>query len=251
MPAQSAAPAASPPRPAVAAESGGPWLPWWTAITLALLLYGLYQALLVAPTEATMGTIQRIFYFHVPAGITGFFAFGLNAAASFWYLLKRGPRADALALASAEVGVMFLAINLITGPIWAKPVWGTWWVWDPRLTLTLVIWVMYVSYLLLRRLTPDADSQPRMAAAFSMFIFAAVPIDYMSIRWWTTQHPQPVIFGGPNSGLDPRMAYALLICGLAFVALAATLIRFRYCQELLAARLLRRRRAAALAEPAR
>src|SRR5579883_1641210 len=217
------------------AAAGGAWLYWWGGVTLALLLYGLVQALLLAPTEATMGIYYRIFYFHVPAGITGFAAFGVNAAA-------------ALALAAAETGVVFLAVNLITGPIWAKPIWGVWWVWDPRLTLTLVIWIMYVSYLVLRQFTPRSELQPRLAAAYAMFLFIAVPIDYMAIRWWRTQHPQPVIFGGPNSGLDPHMAYALVVCLLAFLALMATLMRFRHRQEMLSHEILRRQRAAALKE---
>lgn len=232
--------------PRAAAAPAGPWLYWWGGITLALLLYGLFQALIAAPTEATMGIYYRIFYFHVPAGITGFVAFAVNAAASIAYLVRPRRGLDALALAAAEAGVVFLAINLITGPIWAKPIWGVWWVWDPRLTLTLVIWIMYVSYLVLRQFTPRSELQPRLAAAYAMFVFVAVPIDYMAIRWWRTQHPQPVLFGGPNSGLDPHMAYALVVCLLAFLALMATLMRFRHRQEMLGHEIVRRQRAAAL-----
>lgn len=211
--------------------TSGRWFLPWAFVTLALLIFGLYQALIAAPTEETMGTIQRIFYYHVPAALTAFAAFFTNFIASVVYLFRRSKASDALAVASAEVGLVFLTINLITGPIWAKPVWGIWWTWDARLTLTLVMWLMYVSYLILRQFTRETELQPRLAAALSVFIFADVPIDYMAIRWWRTQHPQPVMLGGSGSGLDPRMTFAFLICWAAFLLLAAGLIYFRYTQE--------------------
>jgi heme exporter protein C len=203
------------------------------AATLALLLVALYWALFGAPTEATMGTIQRIFYYHVPAAAAAWSALLLNAGASLAYLAKRSPKADALAVAGAEVGLAFLSIVLITGPIWARPVWGVWWVWDARLTLTLAMWVMYASYLILRQLTPEGSLQPRLAAALAIFFAADIPIDYMSIRWWRTQHPAPVLFGGPDSGLAPRMLVALLLSMAAFLALMGLLVWLRYRQELL------------------
>ncbi len=224
------------------------WVRLWASITFALLLLGLYEALIGAPTEATMGIYQRIFYFHVPAAMIGFLSFFINFLASIWYLLKRSPRADALAIATAEVGLAFLSINLTTGPIWAKPVWGIWWTWDARLTLTLIIWVMYVSYIVLRQFTPSAELQPRLSAALGIFIFAAVPIDYMAIRWWRTQHPAPVILGGKNSGLDPHMYFAVLCCEIAFLALMATLVRFRYEQEIVKHWLEARRRGVLLTQ---
>ncbi len=210
---------------------GRDWTLALSLATLALLLVALYWALVGAPTEATMGTIQRIFYYHVPAALAAWTAFLINAAASLVYLARRSPQADALAVAGAEVGLAFLTINLITGPLWARPVWGVWWVWDPRLTLTLVMWVMYASYLLLRRLTPEGSLQPRLAAALAMFFAVDIPIDYMAIRWWPTQHPAPVLFGGPNSGLAPRMWVALLLSMAAFLALMGMLMSLRYKQE--------------------
>lgn len=180
-----------------------------------------------------MGTIQRIFYYHAPAALTAFVALSANALASIAYLVKKSPQADALAVACAEVGLAFLTINLITGPIWAHPVWGVWWVWDPRLTLTLALWVMFASYLILRQLTPPGGLQPRLAAVLAVFFAVDVPIDYMAIRWWRTQHPAPVIFGGPNSGLAPRMLVAFVISMVAFLALGACLVWLRYQQELL------------------
>ena len=121
------------------------------AFTLALLGFSTYQALVVAPTEATMGDVQRIFYYHVPSAWVAGVCFFVNFLASIVYLWRRSPNADALAAASAEVGVVFCTIVLITGPIWARPVWGIWWTWDARLTTTLVLWLIYVSYLVLRR----------------------------------------------------------------------------------------------------
>ena len=120
-------------------------------ITLALLTFGLYQALEVAPKEATMGDVQRIFYYHLPSAIIAFLCFFANFGASVYYLAKRCPKADAVAITTAEVGVVFCTVVLITGPLWARPVWGIWWTWDARLTSTLVLWLIYVSYLLLRR----------------------------------------------------------------------------------------------------
>src|ERR1700757_5285763 len=128
-------------------------------LTAALLSYALYQALVVAPTEQTMGEVQRIFYYHVPSAWTAFLLFMINCGASIWYIVKRGAKADALALATAEVGLVFCTVVLITGPIWAKPVWGIWWTWDLRLTLTLVLWLIYVSYLLLRRFAAGPQGQ--------------------------------------------------------------------------------------------
>lgn len=201
-----------------------------TLLVIAGLCYGLYEALLGAPTEQTMGQIQRIFYYHVSSAWTGFLCFFMNFIFSIAYLAKRSPRADALALAAAEVGVVFTTIVLVTGPLWAKPVWGIWWTWDARLTTTLVLWLIYVSYLILRRFT-TAGQTPTLAAVLGIFGFLDVPIVYMSIRWWRTQHPQPVIGGGEGSGIHPEMLYALLVNFAAFAAFAAVLIWLRYRLE--------------------
>jgi heme exporter protein C len=196
-------------------------------LTVALLAFGFYQGMYAAPTEQTMGDIQRIFYYHVPSAWTAFFFFFLNFLASIWYLTTRKAGADAFALAAAEVGVVFCTIVLITGPLWAKPVWGIWWTWDARLTTTLVLWLIYVSYLILRRFS-DSQQTPTLAAALAIFGFLDVPIVYMSIRWWRTQHPQPVIGGGQGSGLDPEMRFALMANWAAFMAMAALITWARY-----------------------
>jgi len=201
-----------------------------TLVTLVLLSYGLYQGMEGAPTEQTMGDVQRIFYYHVPSAWVGFLCFFVNFIASIVFLMKRSARADAVALSTAEVGVVFFTIVLITGPLWAKPVWGIWWTWDARLTTSLVLWLIYVSYLVLRRFSTGQTST--LAAVLSIFGFLDVPIVYMSIRWWRTQHPQPVIAGGEGSGLHPDMWYALLVNVVAFTLFGALLCWMRYRLEL-------------------
>jgi len=196
-------------------------------VTLALLAFSTYQALFVAPTEQTMGDVQRIFYYHVPSAWVAGVCFFVNFVASIVYLAKRSLNADALAAASAEVGVVFCTIVLITGPIWARPVWGIWWTWDARLTTTLVLWLIYVSYLVLRRFAAGSQTQV-LAAALGIFGFVDVPIVYMSIRWFRTQHPSPVMGGGANSGLDPAMLHAFLWNLLAFTCVGIVLIAARF-----------------------
>ena len=195
--------------------------------TLALLGFSTYQALVVAPTEQTMGDVQRIFYYHVPSAWVAGVCFFVNFLASIVYLWQRSLNADALAAASAEVGVVFCTIVLITGPIWARPVWGIWWTWDARLTTTLVLWLIYVSYLVLRRFASGSQTQV-LAAALGIFGFVDVPIVYMTIRWFRTQHPSPVMGGGENSGLAPEMLHAFLWNLLAFTFVGICLIVARY-----------------------
>src|SRR5437868_4581469 len=155
-------------------------LPIFAALTALLLPYALYQALVVAPTERTMGEVQRIFYYHVPSAWTAFLLFFVNLGASVAYLIWRNPKADALAVAAAEVGVVFCTVVLVTGPIWARPVWGIWWTWDVRLTTTLVLWLIYVSYLVLRRFS-DSSQTPTLAAVLAIFGALDVPLVYFSI----------------------------------------------------------------------
>lgn len=199
-------------------------------LTSALLAYGSYQALVVAPTERTMGDVQRIFYYHVPSAWTAFCLFFVNLAASVWFLIRKSSKSDALAVAAAEVGVVFCTIVLITGPIWARPVWGIWWTWDIRLTTTLVLWLIYVSYLLLRRFS-DTSQTPILAAVLAIFGALDVPLVYFSIWFFRTQHPQPVM--GRGGSLAPAMLHAFLINLLAFTCFGALLCWARFRLEVL------------------
>jgi heme exporter protein C len=197
-------------------------------LTAILLIYALYQALVVAPTEQTMGNVQRIFYYHVPSAWTAFILLFINFGASIFYLITRRSTADILALVCAEVGVVFLTVNLVTGPIWARPVWGIWWTWDMRLTSTLVLWLIYVSYLFLRRFSSSGET-PLLAAALAVLGALCVPFVYFSIWFFRTQHPQPVMGGGGS--IDPRMMHALLINWLAFSCFAFLVCWSRYRLE--------------------
>jgi|SRR6476659_60339 len=196
--------------------------------TLALLSYALYQAMVVAPTEATMGEVQRIFYYHVPSAVVSFTLFAINFLLSIVYVARRSPRVDALAVSTAEVGVVFCTVVLVTGPLWARPVWGIWWTWDARLTSTLLLWLIYVSYLLLRRYSTSGQT-PLLAAVLAIFGFLDVPFVYLANRLFRTQHPQPVYFGG--GGADPRMTHALLLNMAAFACFALLVCWVRYNLE--------------------
>jgi heme exporter protein C len=196
-------------------------------LTFAWMLAALYMIFLYAPRELTMGEVQRIFYIHVPSAWTAFLAYFLVFLGSVGYLWKRSLFADDLANASAEIGFVFCTGVLVTGPLWAKPVWGIWWTWDARLTLTFVLWLLFVAYLMLRSYVTNPGRAAVLAAVSGIMGFVDVPIDYMAIRWWRTQHPQPVIAGGENSGLDPRMWLTLLVSWGAFLCLFTYLLRQR------------------------
>jgi heme exporter protein C len=205
--------------------------PILSVITAILLVYALYQALAVAPTDALQGDVYRIIYYHVPSAWTAFLLFFINFGASIAYLIWRKPKADILALVSAEVGVVFCTVVLVTGPLWARPVWGIWWApGDIRLTSTLVLWLIYVSYLVLRRFSSGSQTQ-MLAAALAVFGALDVPLVYFSIWFFRTQHPQPVIGGGGS--MDPRMLHVLLISWLAWLCFGFLVCWSRYRLEVL------------------
>jgi heme exporter protein C len=183
------------------------------------MVVALWGAFLYAPRERTMGDVQRIFYFHVSAWWVSFIAFTVTFAASIGYLWRKTRIFDEVALASTEIGVLFTTIGLVTGPIWAKYAWGIFWTWDPRLTTALVLWLMYVGYLMLRRYVPDETKRAGLAAVVAILAYVDVPVVFMAIRLWRTQHPQPVIGGDESSGLDPLMFQTLLLANLAFLFL--------------------------------
>jgi heme exporter protein C len=200
-------------------------------VTAVLMVFAGYAALYIAPDEKTMHAIQRIFYFHVSSAITAFVAFFVVFIANVAYLGTRKPKWDWLGVAAAEVGVACSTIVLITGPIWAHPVWGIWWTWDARLTSTFVLWLLYTSYLLLRGFLEEPQRKATLSAIFGVFAFLDVPLVYFSNRLWRTQHPQPVILGGANSGLDPLMGKVLMISWVAILCVAAIVILDRYRLE--------------------
>jgi heme exporter protein C len=201
------------------------------AILFVLIALTAYLAFHYAPVEKSMGIIQKIFYLHLPSALSSFVAFGVCFYANLMYVFKRQPKWDWLGVSAVEVGLAFISVVLVTGPIWAHPVWGIWWTWDARLTLTFVLWLLYISYLLLRSMLEEPDKRALFSALFGIFAFLDVPLVYFSIRWWRTQHPQPVILGGPGSGLDPRMRVSYLLVWAAFTGLLILLLNARYKLE--------------------
>jgi heme exporter protein C len=207
------------------------WL--WFGIAVAILIIGFRQAIFLTPTDAAQGDVGRIFYYHVPIAMLSLLFPYLNFAASLLYLYwrMRDPlkalAADAFALASAEVTVVYATITLLSGMIWGRVAWGIWWTWDARLTSMLLLWLLYVSYLILRNFSPTGQSHT-LAAVLSIFAAVDVPIVYMSIRWWRTQHPAPVFGGGPNAGMDKSMLPAFFwnLAGWAVWGIFILLFRF-------------------------
>ena len=187
----------------------------------------LYLVFLYAPTDRNLGISQRIFYFHVSMAWVGFLAFFWVLVGSVGYLWKRSQKMDRLAYSSAEIGVVFTTLMLITGVLWAKPSWGVWWTWDPKLTTSLILWLIYVAYLMLRAYSPRGDQGARFAAVLGIIGFIDVPIIYLSVVWWRTVHP-PVVLGPVAEGsLEPSMRMVLMACTVAFTLLFAYLLMDR------------------------
>ena len=209
---------------------------FYAAVTVALMVWGFYQAIYVAPVDAMQGEIFRVIFYHVPSAAVAFLFFAISLAGSVGYLSfrrshpDRAQAADAWALAGAEVGVVFCTVVLLTGPLWGRRAWGIWWTWDARLTTTLVLWLIYVSYLLLRRFAAGPQMQT-LAAVLGIFGALDVPIVYMSNRWWRTQHPAPVFGGGEGSGMDPSMKAVLYWNMLAWLAWGLLILALRYQVE--------------------
>jgi len=201
------------------------------AAVLFLVGAAAYASFYVAPEESSMGPIQKIFYFHAASAWAGMTAFLVCFVANIVYVLRRNPASDWIGVSAAEVGLAFTTVVLITGPIWAHPVWGIWWTWDARLTSTFVLWLLYISYLLLRNMLEEPDRRALLSAVFGIFAFLDVPLVFGAIRWWRTQHPQPVIMGGPGSGLDPTMRKVFFFTVLAMHALMVLLLSERYRLE--------------------
>jgi heme exporter protein C len=223
------------------------WAAVYLALTFAVLAWGFREAM-TAPKEATMGNLYRVFFYHFPHTILSFVFPYLNCAASFLYLFWRGRNpqralaADAFALASAELTVLYASVGLATGMLWGRAAWGIWWTWDARLTTYLLLWLLYVSYLLLRKLT-SGTQKAVLSAVLAIFAAIDIPICFMSIRWWRTQHPAPVFGGGSDSGIDPGMVPAVLWNLTAWALWGAFILGLRYAIE-------RRRQRIALAEHA-
>jgi heme exporter protein C len=181
------------------------------------------------PPEANQGAIFKIIFFHVPMAITALTCALVAFVASVLFLISKNLVWDATAVAVTEVGLAFLAGNLITGSIWGRIIWGIWWTWDARLTSALICWLLYAGYLMLRRAIEEPTQRATFAAVFSIFAFIDVPIVIFSIKWWRTQHPQPVFWGGGSFPPDWARIFGWNM--LAIMAIGAVFAAVRFQQE--------------------
>lgn len=208
----------------------------YVVLTVVLMIWGYYQAIYVAPTDAMQGEIFRIIFYHVPLFICTFLFFAISFAGSVGYLAYRHSRpdwaqiADAWALAGAEVGVVCCTNALILGSMWGRRAWGIWWTWDARLTTTLILWLIYMSYLLMRRFSAGPQMQT-LAAVLGVFGALDIPIVYMSNRWWRTQHPAPVFGGSTGSGMDKSMLVPFIWNIFAWLSWGILLLSIRFVVE--------------------
>lgn len=202
-------------------------------LTAGAFLAAIIAIFLFVPTERTEGPVQRIMYFHVPSAWISFFAFFVVFLCSILFLWKKEREWDIYAHASAEIGVIFCSLVLITGPIWARPIWGAWWVWDARLTSTLILWLIYVAYLMLRAQTDAGSMRARYAAVLGIVGFLDIPLIHFSVLWWRSFHPQPKVITaqGFGNGLDSSMMGTLLASVVAFTLLYFLLMGQRVRQE--------------------
>jgi heme exporter protein C len=195
-------------------------------LSCATVLVALGMVFLYAPREATMGDVQRIFYFHVASAWVGFFAFFVTFVGGIVYLAQGTRRWDILAVSSVEIGLTFITMVLITGALWAKPAWGTYWTWEPRLTISAVQMLIYVAYVMLRTAIESPERKARFAAVYGIAAFVTVPLSWFAIRWWRTIHPD-VLTSGEGMALTSPMVHTLLFSIAAFTLLYVTLLRQR------------------------
>jgi heme exporter protein C len=200
-------------------------------ITGALFVVALYFVFFFAPREVIMGDVQRVFYFHVSVGWVGALAFLITAIAGVIYLIRGDRRWDQVALASVEIGIIFMFINIVTGSIWARPIWNTWWTWDPRLVTATVMELIYIAYIMLRQGIEDPDRRARFGAVYSILGFISVPLTFLSIRIFRTIHPVVIGSGDPEAlgafDMSPPMRTAFFFSLFTFTFVYVTLFWHR------------------------
>ena len=189
-----------------------------TISSMLMLVLSIYMVFVYAPLEIVMGAVQRVFYYHVASGWIGALAFLITLICSILYLATRNLKWDHVALSSVEIGVVFTSMNIVSGSVWARPIWNTWWTWEPRLTTTLILWLIYVAYLMVRSYAPTQSKGAIYAAVVGIIGFVDVPIVYYSVVWWRSIHPSPVV--GPFAqadSLERRMSLILLFSLITFL----------------------------------
>jgi heme exporter protein C len=202
----------------------------WAAAAVALMLVAGAAIFFYAPTDYLQGAVQRIFYLHVSSAIAAYGCFAVVLVGGIIYLRNESLAADRFARAGALVGLVFTTVTLVMGMLWAKPIWGTYWTWDARLTSTLVLWIIYAGYLLVRRLAEPGRQSARFAAVVGIFGFIDVPVVHFSVTWWRTQHPGPIVV---NDALPVQMLGTFLFTLACTLVLAAVLVAIRYRIETL------------------
>src|SRR5947207_8766950 len=201
---------------------------WLPTVAGAAVIATVIRAAFFTPLEAKQGAAQKIFYLHVPAAWVAFLAFFLVAVASGVYLWLRDVRLDRFAESSAEVGVVFTTVGLITGPLWGKPIWGTYWTWDARLTLTLFLWFIYIGYIVLRGAIESRSMRARYSAVLGILGAFLIPFIHLSVYLFRTLHPMPIVLKPSAPSLPREMLTTLLISFLSFTLLYAAFLRARY-----------------------
>jgi heme exporter protein C len=201
------------------------------ALALVFVLLALYWGLVKAPPDAFQGEVQRIMYLHIPTILTAYLSYFIVFIGSCLYLWKREPRDDVLAHSAAEIGVLLTGLTLIEGSVWGKPTWGVWWTWDARLTLTAILFLIFVGYLMLRSLVEEEGRGAVAAAVLGIIGFLDIPLIHMSVYWWRTLHQPPSILRpdkAPWENIHPSMLIALAISFVAFMLLYFYLLSLRF-----------------------
>jgi heme exporter protein C len=202
---------------------------WLLIIAIVSVAATFVRAIFFTPVEARQGAAQKIFYLHAPSAFVGLYiAFGLVAVAGAIYLWLRDERLDRVAASSAEVGVVYLTVVLITGPMWGRPIWGTWWTWDAKLTLTLFLWFVFVGYLLLRGAIEEPGTRARYSAVLGVLGALLVPFIHLSVYLFRTLHPMPIVFKPSSPSLPSNMLLTFTMAMVSFTLLFFALLRVRY-----------------------
>ncbi len=209
----------------VSRSRGG--LDWFSLVALVAIISALVRAIFFTPPERLQGFAQKIFYVHVPSAWIAFLAFGLTAFAGAYWLFLKDPRLDRFAESSAEVGVVFTTGVLVTGPLWGKPIWGIWWVWDARLTSTLFLWFLFLGYLVLRGAVEDREARARYSAVVAILGALLIPFIHLSVYLFRTQHPMPVVANPTGVQMPMVMVKTLLFSLGAFTLVYIALVRAR------------------------
>jgi heme exporter protein C len=216
-------------RPSAAPPSLATGLGWLLPLAILAVAAALVRAIWFTPVEAMQGPAQKIFYVHVPSAFIALYvSTPILAATSALYLWLKDPRLDRMAETATEVGVVFMSVVLVTGPLWGRPVWGTWWTWDARLTLTLFLFFIFVGYLVMRGAIEEPEQRGRFSAVLGILAMLLVPFIHLSVYLFRTLHPQPIVLKPDRPSLPPEMLLTLGLSFAAFLLLFAALLRTRY-----------------------